>query len=195
MITGIHLHLILPNLPHWLGSLIFLLHFNFTVSSIGAVVTTTPVIPAQVAIILPPALAGFSHWLRGAGLPQWLNIVISLTALILIGAFCAWVTNGFTDFQQSSLVVLGFVTLISGGKEMIDLFSYLEMNPSPLLAVVPAKEQTMPVLEVSTVNSPKPIILSATTSGITPIVINTPAAAGNVAQMPIVPPSVPPTVA
>ena len=157
--------------------------------------TTTPVIPAQVAIILPPALAGFSHWLRGAGLPQWLNIVISLLSLILIATFCAWVTDGFTDFRQSALVVLGFVTLIAGGKEMIDLFSYLEMNPSPLLAVVPGKSQTMPVLEVSTINSPKPIILSTTTEGITPIVINTPATAGNVAQMPVVPPSMPPTVA
>lgn len=111
------------------------------------ILLTVPVLPPELAGVLPFVVAMFSNYLRDRQLPLWQNMLIVGSSIIFIAVFAAWLSNGFTsDLRQSVLLVLAFIGLLLY-KDASALLDYLHAAPSPL-------RQKKPVLWQPTTQQP-----------------------------------------
>jgi hypothetical protein len=99
-----------------------------------------PTIPQDYLTILSLFVAALSNYLRDAGLSKTTNAIISLVAILLIGAATVWITTGFTSNLQADIILAcsTLVSLFAGVKELNDLLNFLNTVRSPIAPRGPA---------------------------------------------------------
>lgn len=107
-------------------------------------------IPTAIAALLPFLATALSSWLSDDHLPQKVNALIALAAIVLTAISCELLAGNFTgNWAASFLGTLGYVTILMQG-DLSVLYQYLVAKPSPLKPQPPA---------------PQPIVLPPTKQG------------------------------
>ena len=97
-------------------------------------------VPTVIAALLPLLATALSSWLNDDHLPQGINALISLVAIIVTAVGCELLAGGLIpgNWPASFVGVLAYVGILMQG-DLATLYTFLVAKPSPVAPAPPPK--------------------------------------------------------